>query len=829
MSSASVVRTLKSYCGEDLRRFPLPSGRLPPLSQLKQQLASAYGLAAASLHLKYVDEEGEQVTVCSEEDLRAAEECAREEGSKFVRIHVYAAPSSTAAAPAAPAVVPAPATAAAASSVKAEVKTKSAVTVEDETEADTKPEPKPAPTPVKEESAKKSDATSSSSADASSSVHPQAERVLAALRSFFADGAVTGALPAALCLFLDTLAANGGADVGQSVRFTLDAFPALKDSELGQMALEHLDHALPLLDAALEPLKVALAGLGEHGVAQAKAMVSMFAPVALAFVSDAVTKLDARTLERAWELLQQWAEEPTAAFPCAELKELFDSAESDSAPASASAAAPEAHPCHRGLPFMGLLRGFGMGPGAMGGLFGRRRHHGPLGSHGHPGAAHAHPFARGPFGGMFGGGRGFGWRRRAAQQAAEEQAAQQAQSQQAQEANPLEDILGALFGVPQQQTAAPQQEAASSSAAAPSTDSAAKSDADGVHPHVLCDGCGQTPLRGLRWKCAVCPDFDLCSACEAKGAHPAHHPMLKLHPGAHAQQHGAGHGFGFGRGGRCEWRRAFHGHHGHGHHGHGGWRRHLREQAESAASGLPSARYIRDANLFDRSPAAPGVVLIKRWELSNDGALQWPEGVKLIFVRGDRELLDGAQEEFPVERAQPGQSVEAAAVLRTPSTPGRYQAFFRMATADRQMFGSRVWVDLMVQPEQAQAKDDTETQGQEQQQAEQKPEAEPEEEKQSWVSVLAESTEEKAATEPEAQSASATSSTPAAASPSSAAAEVAPEVVAPAEPAHPYSAQLQLLDEMGFTNRDLNAFLLDSKQGNVMEVASWLLEKATAK
>lgn len=49
-----------------------------------------------------------------------------------------------------------------------------------------------------------------------------------------------------------------------------------------------------------------------------------------------------------------------------------------------------------------------------------------------------------------------------------------------------------------------------------------------VHPNVACDGCGISPIRGARYKCQACPNFDLCEACEAKGTHPMDHEMIKF-------------------------------------------------------------------------------------------------------------------------------------------------------------------------------------------------------------------------------------------------------------------------------------------------------------
>lgn len=37
-----------------------------------------------------------------------------------------------------------------------------------------------------------------------------------------------------------------------------------------------------------------------------------------------------------------------------------------------------------------------------------------------------------------------------------------------------------------------------------------------VHAGINCDGCNASPIMGLRFKCLVCQDYDLCAACYMK-------------------------------------------------------------------------------------------------------------------------------------------------------------------------------------------------------------------------------------------------------------------------------------------------------------------------
>jgi hypothetical protein len=48
-----------------------------------------------------------------------------------------------------------------------------------------------------------------------------------------------------------------------------------------------------------------------------------------------------------------------------------------------------------------------------------------------------------------------------------------------------------------------------------------------IHAHVTCDGCGQSPIVGIRYKCAVRNDYDLCAKCEQREVQPF--PMMKIY------------------------------------------------------------------------------------------------------------------------------------------------------------------------------------------------------------------------------------------------------------------------------------------------------------
>lgn len=47
-----------------------------------------------------------------------------------------------------------------------------------------------------------------------------------------------------------------------------------------------------------------------------------------------------------------------------------------------------------------------------------------------------------------------------------------------------------------------------------------------IHVNVKCDKCNKIPIVGIRYKCAVCGDFDLCESCEEYFGEKHGHPFF---------------------------------------------------------------------------------------------------------------------------------------------------------------------------------------------------------------------------------------------------------------------------------------------------------------
>lgn len=363
-----------------------------------------------------------------------------------------------------------------------------------------------------------------------------------------------------------------------------------------------------------------------------------------------------------------------------------------------------------------------------------------------------------------------------------------------------------------------------------------------VHHRIICDGCGVSPIVGSRFKCQVCPDFDLCESCEAQGVHPASHGLLKMRV---PEQRGHG------------WRRRF---------------------MQAAAGVMPAAgptplvasvprgprcrwgqdilraQFVEDYTIPDHSFCLPNVTLMKIWQMKNVGTRAWPDGTHLVFVSGDVLPDGGAETKSVVPSATPGQVVSAGVRIRTPKLSGHYVGNYRLCTPNGAVFGDRVWVTINVADKQdpsavidsaasqaaaflqpgASAETKTANSDASKNVSSTASNAQPL--SNSDAPVASPSVAAVAVPRLSSQ-ASSPATPPPVLRPSTAA---APEASAPADnkpaaavvagdvPADfPYGVQLRLLNSMGFTNDDkLLQYLLLNHKGNLQEVVEFLLKRA---
>lgn len=48
------------------------------------------------------------------------------------------------------------------------------------------------------------------------------------------------------------------------------------------------------------------------------------------------------------------------------------------------------------------------------------------------------------------------------------------------------------------------------------------------HEGTMCDPCRQQPIFGIRWKCADCANYDLCSICYHADKHSLRHRFYRI-------------------------------------------------------------------------------------------------------------------------------------------------------------------------------------------------------------------------------------------------------------------------------------------------------------
>jgi len=89
----------------------------------------------------------------------------------------------------------------------------------------------------------------------------------------------------------------------------------------------------------------------------------------------------------------------------------------------------------------------------------------------------------------------------------------------------------------------------------------------------------------------------------------------------------------------------------------------------------------------------PEQKFVKIWRLRNEGTTAWPESTRLAFAGGDNL---STVESVAVPPTEPGQEIDVAIDMQSPSRAGRYVSYWRLSDAEGYRFGQRVWVDIIV-------------------------------------------------------------------------------------------------------------------------------------
>jgi hypothetical protein len=105
-----------------------------------------------------------------------------------------------------------------------------------------------------------------------------------------------------------------------------------------------------------------------------------------------------------------------------------------------------------------------------------------------------------------------------------------------------------------------------------------------------------------------------------------------------------------------------------------------------------NSSYVADITIPDNSELQPGISFIKTWRILNSGTCDWT-GYSLVFVGGNQL---GAPSVVTVPTTSSGVAVDLSVPMVAPATPGTYKGNWRMQSDDGTVFGSTVWVSIVV-------------------------------------------------------------------------------------------------------------------------------------
>jgi next to BRCA1 gene 1 protein len=105
------------------------------------------------------------------------------------------------------------------------------------------------------------------------------------------------------------------------------------------------------------------------------------------------------------------------------------------------------------------------------------------------------------------------------------------------------------------------------------------------------------------------------------------------------------------------------------------------------------ASFVADNNIPDGQIFPPGAEFVKSWRMRNDGPGSWPADTELVFVAGDRLMID-TSEQFKVGAVPPGEEVDVwTGEMKAPDVPGKYISYWRLCDSKGRRFGHSIWIE----------------------------------------------------------------------------------------------------------------------------------------
>jgi hypothetical protein len=115
----------------------------------------------------------------------------------------------------------------------------------------------------------------------------------------------------------------------------------------------------------------------------------------------------------------------------------------------------------------------------------------------------------------------------------------------------------------------------------------------------------------------------------------------------------------------------------------------------STAVGCDNANFVSET-IPDGKQFTAGDTFTKSWSFQNTGTCTWNNGYTFAFITGDlmggKDIVISKDADF----TDPGHTQTFNEKLQAPATIGEYKGFWQMKNAQGTVFGSRVWVDIVV-------------------------------------------------------------------------------------------------------------------------------------